>query len=542
MKHMNRIYNLTVLCLVLACCAGTGCKKDFLEQHPLNQITDATYWNTPDDAVMFVTRLYQFLPNANFVYYEAMSDNGITNDPTVRRFGNSTQDPTISSREWDYGSIRQAYTFFANIGKVPGLDSTLKRRLAAEVKFVLAYRYFIMATLYSDVPLVDRLITDPNEADIPKTPKAQIITRVLQWLEEAAPDLPLQYTDADRGRITRGVVLALKSRVYLYNNQFAEAAAAAKAVMDLNIYQLYPDYYAFFQKDGDYSAEDILSYGYILGNGNQNNLRDILGSQDLMNGRNILNPTAELVADYESKNGYYPYTADPGYKPTDPFGNRDPRLRQSILCPGDIFAYPQFASINQYDPFNRPGDRIGGDLGTRSGFSWCKNVDHYDYVRSGSNHWKSFRYAEVLLNFAEAQNEASGPSAEVIAALDRIRSRAHMPGVAVTFALNGWALNQATLRTFIRHERRIELAGEGLRYFDILRWKTGEQVLNGIIYTVDASAGIAAISTANGNKNTYPKTPIETRYFNSPKLYVWPVPQSAIDQSKGVLVQHPLWK
>jgi hypothetical protein len=202
---------------------GAGCRKDLLEQHPLNQITDETYWSTPDDAVMFATRMYTFLPQDNFVYYEGMSDNGITNDQTTRRFGNSTQDATISAKEWSYSPMRQAYNFFANVDKVPGMDAGLKSRLRAEVKFVLAYRYFIMTTLYGDVPFVNNLITDPNEADLPKTAKAEIVKNVIQWLDEAAADLPLSYTGADLGRITKGAALALKSRVYLYNNQYKEA-------------------------------------------------------------------------------------------------------------------------------------------------------------------------------------------------------------------------------------------------------------------------------------------------------------------------------
>jgi hypothetical protein len=539
---MTSRYKYTILSGLLGfLLLGAGCQKDLLEQHPLNQITDETYWSTTDDAVMFATRMYTFLPQDNFVYYEGMSDNGITNDPTTRRFGNSTQDATISSKEWSYSPMRQAYNFFANVDKVPGMDAGLKSRLRAEVKFVLAYRYFIMTTLYGDVPFVNSLITDPNEADLPKTPKAEIVKSVIQWLDEAAADLPLSYTGADKGRITRGAALALKSRVYLYNNQYKEAADAARAVMDLNIYRLFPDYYDFFQKDGDYSSEDILSFGYTL-TVKQNSLRDILGSQALMNGRNILDPTAELVSDYESRNGYYPYTKDPAFVATDPFNNRDPRLRQTVLCPGDIFTYPQFPDNKQYDPINNQGDRIGGDLGSKSGFSWAKSVDRYDYVRSGTNNWKSFRYGEVLLNYAEALNEVSGPTAEAISALNEIRTRAKMPSVANTFALNGWTMDKNTLRTFIRHERRIELAGEGLRYFDILRWKIGEQVLQGPIFTVDASAGISTISTSGGRKNVYPKSTIETRFFNNSKFYFWPIPQSAIDASRGVLTQNPLWK
>ncbi|WP_433900955.1 RagB/SusD family nutrient uptake outer membrane protein [Sphingobacterium puteale] len=533
---------LTQLLGVMALCIMTGaCNKNMLDHVPLNQITDETYWQSSEDAVMFATRMYTFMPQDNFVYYEGMSDNGISNDPTTKRFGNSTQDPTISGKEWNYSPMRQAFSFFEHVDQVPGMDVNLKKRLIAEVKFVLAYRYFIMTTLYGDIPFVNSLIKDPNEADLPKTAKSEIIKNVIQWLDEAAADLPQSYTGADLGRATKGAVMALKIRVCLYNEQFSQAATTARELMAMKTYSLYPNYYNFFQKDGDYSAEDIWSFGYTL-SVKQNSLRDILGSQALMNGRNILGPTAELVDDYESKNGYYPFTKDPAYKSTDPFGNRDPRLRGTILCPGDIFPYPFFSNINQYDPFNNAGDRIGGDLGSRAGFSWAKNVDRYDYVRSGTNNWKAFRYAEVLLNFAEAQNEISGPSNEVIAVLNQIRTRANMPSVEQTFALNGWAMNQSGLRTFIRHERRIELAGEGLRYFDILRWKLGEQVLQGPIYTVHAPDGIASISTENGHKNKYLKTVVDTRYFNNPKFYVWPIPQSAIDASKGVLVQNPLWK
>src|SRR3954470_8259237 len=115
--------------LVLLCCLeGTACKKTFLDEHPLNQITDATYWTQPDDAVQFVTNLYKSLPTASFVYYEGMSDNGVSNNTTTRRFGNSTEDATISDREWTYTPIRQAYEYFANVGKVPGMDAALRSR------------------------------------------------------------------------------------------------------------------------------------------------------------------------------------------------------------------------------------------------------------------------------------------------------------------------------------------------------------------------------------------------------------------------------
>ncbi len=547
---MKQVLNIKIYMAVLGMLTlGVSCKKDLLDQPPLNQVTDQTYWNQPSDAVLFVTNLYTVLPQAGingngggFDYYEGMSDNGICRDQTTRRFGNSTQDPTISGGEWVYTPIKQAYEYFENVGRIPNMDTALQSRLNGEVDFVLAYRYFIMATLYGDVPLVTKNYTNATESNIPLTAHAIVIDSVIQWLNSSVALLPLSYSGSDLGRITKGAALALRCRVYLYQNNWAAAAADAQAIMNLQLYHLYPDYYSFFQKDGDYSAEDILHYGYALGSNTQNNMAAILGSKDLEKGQNVMDPTAELVDDYESANGYYPYTSDPAYNPHAPWSNRDPRLTASILYPGVIFPYAQFSYLNQYDPFNNTGDRIGAQQGALAGYSWCKNVDHYDYIHNGVNSWKSFRYGEVLLNYAEAENELVGPTAPVLAALDSIRSRAHMPSTAQFFTTNHLSMDQVSMRTFIRHERRIELAGEGLRYFDILRWKIGQQVLNGGIYTVDASAGVSAISTANGNINTFPKTLIENRYFNNDKFYVWPIPQSAIDASNGVLVQNALWK
>jgi hypothetical protein len=540
---MKNIHKFLIFFLTIAV-FGIGCKKQ-LDKKPLNQVTSETYWKTDNDAVMFATQAYNFLPNQESAYYEAFSDNGYTKDNAQRVFGNGTYTALNTGRDFDYTSIRHCLIFLRDVEKVPNMNVALKARLIGEVKFILAFRYFLLTTLYRDVPLVEQVYADGSKADIPKTAKAAIIAKIEQWLNEAANVLPVTYSNAgDKGRVTKGAAYALLARLYLYNNKFAEAADNAKKVMDLGVYNLYPDYYKLFQEEGDYSQEDILSYGYVglAGTPYSNSMRNLLGSL-LQLGNNRINPTSELAADYETDQGYYPYTTDPRYSPAAPFDNRDPRMRQTLYYPGAFEANPAFPPKNQFDPINDPGDGIGRDQGTSTGFSWTKNVQSSDWSKgqNNGNNWKIIRYAEVLLTFAEAMNETSGTTPEVIKAIDDIRTRANMPTVATTFALRGMAINKDNMRTFIRHERRIELAGEGLRYFDILRWKIGEQVLNGPIYTVDASAGIAAISTAGGKKNTYPKTTIETRIFTS-KNYVWPIPQSAIDRSKGILIQHDEWK
>ncbi len=409
--------------------------------------------------------------------------------------------------------------------------------MIAEVKVSLAYRYFMMTTLYRDVPLVTKVFTDVKESDVPQDKKAAVVAQVIKWLDEAAPDLPNTYSGDDKGRFTKGAALGLKARVLLYNGQYTEAAAAAKAVMDLGVYSLYADYYNLFQQEGDYSPEDIISYIHVK-EVKANGLRDILGVSSVSAGTLYLNPLPSLVDDYESANGYYPYTNDPAYDVHAPWDHRDPRLAATIYYPGSTLA-----NNKMYDPINNTFDKIGGDKATYTGYAYKKMFDKTDLeVRdNGGNDWKILRYAEVLLTYAEAANEASGPSAEIISALDQIRTRAHMPGVNATFALNGWAMNQTALRTFIRHERRIELAGEGHRYFDILRWRIGQQVLKGPVYTMDASQGLSAIDATNGKTNKFSKTKLEERYFNSDKFYVWPIPQSILDQARN-LQQQPEWK
>lgn len=540
---MKRLYIITILCIFTALSA---CKK-FLDRSPLDQYSDDTYWTTEQDAVKFASRIYEFLPSADFfVCYEGMSDNAFSKTAswgnTLRNaqlIGNSTFVVTTGNLgdEWQYAQVRHCLDFLDHVDKVPDMNETLKKRLIAEVKVSLAYRYFIMTTLFRDVPLVTKVFATPAESDVPQDKKAVVITQVLKWLDEAAPDLPSSYTGDDKGRFTQGAAWSLKARVLLYNGDYAGAAAAAKKVMDSKVYSLYPDYYNGFQQEGDYSAESIISYIHVK-EIHANGLRDILGVNSVSGGTLYLNPLPSLVDDYESAAGYYPFTKDPAYDVHAPWKNRDPRLNATIYYPGSILANDKV-----YDPINSPLDKIGGDKATYSGYAFKKMFDKTDLEArdNGGNDWKILRYAEVLLIYAEAANEVGGPSADITGALNEIRSRAKMPDVATTFALNGWAMNKETLRTFIRHERRIELAGEGHRYFDILRWKIGQQTLNGPIYTLDASAGLSDIPATGGKTNKYPKTKLEDRHFTTDKFYVWPVPQSILDQGRQ-LQQQPEWK
>lgn len=540
MKYIVFCFSIVVLML-------SSCKKDYLDRAPLDEYSELTYWSTESDAIRFASRIYENLPTAeSFICYEGMSDNALAKTASwgntlrnAKLIGNSTQVPTTGGldAEWDYNIVRHCFEFFRDVDKVEALDAGLKERLIAEVKTGLAYRYFIMATLYRDIPLVMQVFTDPKDADVPQVNKEVVIDQVVQWLDEAASVLPLSYGAADRGRFTKGAALALKARVLLYNNRFEEAAETANEVINSGAYSLYDNYYEAFQEEGDFSPEDILSYIYIK-ESHPNGLNDILGINSVSGGTLYLNPLPTLVDDYESINGYYPYSNDPSYDAHRPYANRDPRLAATIYYPGSTLA-----NNDLYDPINNTLDKIGADKSSYTGYAFKKMWDKTDRDNrdNGGNDWRIIRYAEVLLIYAEAENEVNGATAEVIAAIDKIRSRAGMPGVGETFMINKWSINKETMRDFIRHERRIELAGEGHRYFDILRWKIGEQVLQGPVYTLDASAGLADIENTGGKTNSYRKAKLEDRYFNNLKFYVWPIPQGVLDRS-GVLQQHAEWK
>jgi hypothetical protein len=532
------------LIAAVTCFSFTACKKDFLDQQPQDAVSRESYWKTTSDAVNAVNNCYRRLGDVdNRLFISCATDDSYSwsNWPSDVQYvgnGSATAGTGMFSNFWSnfYRMIASCNDVVENIHRVPAMDDSLRNRLIGEARFIRAFAYQQLIGLYGDVPLVTHIPTT-DEFNISRTPRAQVADFIVKELDTISNFLPLSYPAADYGRATKVAALALKARTLLYEGKYPEAAAAAKAVMDLHVYSLYPDYYNLFQVEGDYSAEDVISYIHVKET-KPNGLRDIAGINSVSGGTLYLDPLPSLVDDYESVNGYYPYTSDPAYDVHAPWKNRDPRLAATIFYPGSILP-----NNKVYDPINNTLDKINGDKATYTGYAFKKIFDKTDLeVRdNGGNDWKILRYAEVLLTYAEAANEATGPSAEVINALNEIRSRAHMPGVNETFALNNWVLNQASLRAFIRHERRIELAGEGHRYFDILRWKIGQQVLKEPVYTLDASQGLSDIDNTNGKTNKYPKTKLEERYFNSDKFYVWPVPQSILDQARN-LQQQPEWK
>jgi len=338
---------------------------------------------------------------------------------------------------------------------------------------------------------------------VTRTDRKDVIAKVLSDLDSAAAALPLKYSGGDVGRATKGAAMALKAKVLLWEAsplfagasdpaKWQAAADAAQAVMNLagTGYGLYADYRALFLPQNENNKEVIFDVQFIY--------PDLGNSFDLIDKQYNTNaPLLDIANAYDMNNGL-PIT-DPasGFDPAHPYANRDPRLYQTIVFPGDTFMTvpvtpTRFAitgyGLKKYSIYDKGAPPAG-----KSDLKGGQSETNYILLR----------YADVLLMYAEAKNEAVGPDATVFTALNAVRKRAGMPDIST-------ALTQDSLRTVIRHERRVEFAGEGMYYNDIRRWKTAEQVLGQPIYKYDGSK-------------------LETRKFDATRDYWWPIPQTERD-------------
>ena len=384
-----------------------------------------------------------------------------------------------------------------------------------------AWDYFWKVLFYGDVPLVKEVlpITDANK---PRNPKEEVIQFILDELTEITPQLEIKYTGNDVGRVTRGAALTLKARMLLYNNQYADCLKACEEIMKLG-YSLFPNYRGLFRISNKNNQEIIMDVQYVE-NLYSNGTLGILPPASC-GGWCSINPTQSLVDIYECIDGKT-IEESPLYDPDQPYLNRDPRLSASILCPGDLYEGKYYDPIDQNDP---NGDYYAPYGRSKTGYLVRKYVDDLsDYADMWNTAMNAIvmRYAEVLLMYAECKVELGEIDASVYDVLNELRSRAGMCEVDKTVYIT-----QAKMRELVRRERRVELALEGLRWFDVCRWKIGEEVMPGQVYgcrlgTVDPVTGKLAL--------TKERIKTEVRIFDPAKHYLWPIPQTTIDAASEI--------
>ncbi|WP_449436240.1 RagB/SusD family nutrient uptake outer membrane protein [Pedobacter steynii] len=548
---MKKITSIYILSGFLALGSVTSCKKDFLERPPLDQLSEATFWKNPNDVYQAVMAVYNQLPGDGIIYEDGATDNAHAQYPWESSATDVSAGTLTSTTDagWSFIDIRRANYFLANADKVTSLDNALLERYKAEVRFLRAMFYYRLTNKFGDVPLFTKVLA-LGEENIPRTPKAEVLKFVTDELEAVSKILPQTYAGGkpnEKGRITKGAALALKARVHLNESQWQQAVDASSQVMTLGYSLFKVDAESALDAKDDYSkwvtfanANDekkfrlgLRSYEALFHKVNEGNAEVILDRQQIdqkdanflntyllpgtIGGWSSVTPTQELVNSYGSyKTGDAVAPTDPAqraawYNAKDPafaneYKNRDPRFYATIL-----FENSPWNAVEDDYKFNWVQGASNMSL---TGYNFRKMVDPSIYRQQVDNHANIIliRYAEVLLTYAEAKNEVSGPDATIYDALDAVRTRSGMPVVdRAKYA------DQASLRTLIRNERRVELALEGQRYMDIRRWKIAPQVMK----------------TINNIKNTQ----AQERIWND-RFYLMPVPQKEIDLSKGVLSQN----
>jgi hypothetical protein len=557
---------------------AASCKKNLLNITPTTGVSGQTLFSDPNLTEAYVNNNYRDLDYGFYnCHWQAFMLAGAT-DETLSAYesysgvnvinkGQLDKTPSGGSftgffdgnayprqQTWanNYNYISQCNSLFENINNVQGLSIADKNRLVGEMKTLRAWRYFQLVRHYNGVPLITKTFSLSDKFDAARNSADECFQFIINDLDSAITLLPA--VAANKGKIDQGVAMAIKSRVLLtyasplFNNsnditRWQKAAVAAKAVMDLNRYSLVPwtSYKSMFIKYDPANSENIfvsINQAGIASEGHQDNYQwpGLTFEYCIMpfsRGGNIMyTPTQQLVDSYETTDGKAVTDPSSIYDPKNPYANRDPRFDIDILHQGSKL------NLSTIDFINPSGVDFNQNQ-TVTGYLLGKFVDPAVYdatgltlgAGQGNQPWIHLRYAEILLNYAEAMNEAQGP-ANANDAINLIRTRAGMPVLPA-------GLNQAAMRLRIQNERKVELSFEEHRFWDVRRWKIASITNNitpmGVSITKDGSNTLQynyVVPNTGGNLDYDP-----VRVFKEAN-YFFPIPLSEIAADPN-LTQNP---
>lgn len=490
------ITNINTIALLLAAAPllllQTACKRNFLEVAPQGQQPSAQFWRNQDDATKAVNAIYANLRSWTNVAFAPMAIESLGSDDTEKgstagdaSFMNSFDNFTVTSTQgqildfWtgQYQNINYCNQVLDSVPQI-SMDAGLKARYLAEAKFVRALSYFRLVRAFGGVPLRLHLPAGAKDYNLPRSSKDSVYAAIGQDLNDAASVLPQSYPATDIGRATRGAALALHAKVAMYQGKWSDVLNYTNQVMGLG-YSLFPNYEQLFRIANENCSESIfeIQATYLASNNDASNSQysQIQGDRDVNPsvgwGFNV--PTQDLVNEYEA--------GDPRKDATILFaGETTP---EGDAVPAAVAGSPTMYNQKSYVPF-------AISVATNQGAD--QNV-------------RVLRYADVLLMNAEAANEL-GNATQALASLELVRARARAGNNAILPKVT--TTDKTALRTAIWHERRVELAMENDRFFDVVRQGRG--------------------ATVFGPKG-----------FKAGKNEVWPIPQNEIDLSAGVLTQNP---
>lgn len=527
---------------LLAVIAGmVSCKKTN-EDYPLERLEEDVIFDAKDSvgtyARQFLNNIYSYLPNS----FAGVGSNALLEagtDDAVYRYPGSTVEAYVNGSwtSWNmpdnvwskyYTGIRRVNLFLAKVDIVPFKTAGLLPQLKAEARFLRAMFYFELVKRWGGVPLLgDKTFGLNDNLDLPRNTYDECVQYIVSECDNIKTILVKEneMADGDFGRIPRSAAIALKGRTLLYaastlNNpsgdaaKWQKAADAAKELMDLGTHSLYSNFINLFITRK--TTETILSYQSGTSSTLETNYGPI-GYSGSGVGNGLMNPTQNLVDAFPMKNGKAITESGSGYDAQNPYANRDPRLAATVIYNGLTW-------------LNRPVELYDGGrdyAGSQTGYYMRKFLGSFttSTAYSATNHSAMiFRYAEILLNYAEALNEANAaPPEAAFVALESIRVRAGLSPATIARTLN-----KDDFRKLVRNERRIELAFEEHRFWDIRRWKTGADLLNNKILK-----GVAVTKTGTTYTYNYER-PVLTTVFTD-RMYLYPIPVTEIEKSKALL-------
>jgi hypothetical protein len=408
----------------------------------------------------------------------------------------------------------------------------------AEAHILRAWFYFELSKRYGGVPLVTHTLALTDNTNIPRSSYDTIVQFCVSEIDTYKDSLQVNWKTSaftsNDGRFSLGSALALKARILLFaasplhnpTGDVTKWQAAASALNDVLVfaqgaggYALDPNYRNYFLQNTTLTSNETIWAVRYTANNTMESLNYPIGTPG---GGSGVTPTDDLVSAYE-----YTGPAVAGH----PYANRDPRLYYSIVTNDTTW------NSRTIDESAGGTDDMSKTNASKTGYYLKKFLnDNLNLVQGGTqvHNWPVFRYGEVLLEYAEAMNEAYGPdnagsfTMTARQALNMVRARTgvNMPPVTVT--------DVASFRAAVKHERRIELAFEDYRYWDLLRWNDAASVLSQPVH------GVTVTKDGSGNFS-YGQVEVENRVFDASKMYYYPFPQTEVIKSQGVLVHNPGW-
>lgn len=560
---------LIVFSIIMSCFA---CNDDLLDLSPKDKLADDAVWGDEKLIKAYHTSLYNAIQHGFKIHMQSKAADeaycainwdigniqaGTLNPDNVTSVANDHWTGGGNLYYWNtgYKYLSKINLFLENMAttKVEFAD---KAKLVAEAKFLRAYVYFMLIERYGGVPIVTESyqLADVPTVTFTRNTFDECVNFIDKDLTEAIPDLSAKYstTDANFGRATQDACKALRSRLFLYaasplfnpsndKAKWQKAADAAQALLNSG-YTLYPNYRkCFILPSGAPNDEVIFARNFTETNGHQAPMHNLNRRYGAYGGWWASNgPSQNLVDDYDMLNGEPAFinvggvkTVNPasGYNPQRPYANRDPRFDESIIHDSTLYRGDRFAMwISSdadtwgYDSYKQSGDN------PRSNYLLKKFMPDEDMPLSWQTTytipWIYFRLGEIYLNYAEAKFEL-GDEATCREYLKLIRARVGMPPIPDN-------VTGEELRKRLYNERRIELAFEEHRYWDVRRWKISMETENRPIYGMDI------IKDKNTGAYTYNPVLLRERKFEE-KMNLLPIATDELNKNKGSLSQTSGW-